>query len=200
MGMDLDDLLRSAMRDGFATTGGPSSTRTSTRSDSSGRSSSGRPGSAQHPFGDPHDLGGFGSLFGNMGGDLGNMFREPPRANKRTPECGSDPADSVSGELRLGCEFKWRVRWLVVGRSWADVKKDAPLTYECPWSLGGGGLGSSTALLRSTPFGDWLVHQSGRGHIVDSLAYGEAHAVESNFSMLPCKLAGEVRLGPVAQR
>ncbi|KAF4749281.1 hypothetical protein FOZ63_008227, partial [Perkinsus olseni] len=32
---------------------------------------------------------------------------------------------------------------------------------------------------------------SGRGHIVDSLADGEAHAVESNFSMLPCKLADD---------
>ncbi|KAF4759522.1 hypothetical protein FOZ63_021051, partial [Perkinsus olseni] len=47
-----------------------------------------------------------------------------------------------NGELREGCEVKWRVRWLVVGRSWAvrrasateDVKKDASLTYECPWS------------------------------------------------------------------
>ncbi|KAF4669695.1 hypothetical protein FOZ61_003289 [Perkinsus olseni] len=85
MGMDLDDLLRTAMRDGFATTGGPSSTRTSSRADSSGRSSSSssRPGSAQHPFGDPRDLSGFGSLFGNMGGDFGNLFREPPRPNKR---------------------------------------------------------------------------------------------------------------------
>lgn len=55
--------------------------RTSTRSAESASWDSSRPGS-QHPFGDPHDLGGFGSLFGTMGGDFGNLFKQPPRPNK----------------------------------------------------------------------------------------------------------------------
>ncbi|EEQ98661.1 conserved hypothetical protein [Perkinsus marinus ATCC 50983] len=87
MGMDLDELLRSAMRDSFANPMDSGFYRTSGKADASSRRS------GQNPFaGSPNSSGGFGSLFGDMGGDFGNVFRRPPAPNKHTLRQGFEVA------------------------------------------------------------------------------------------------------------